>query len=52
MLSLSYYVLIASGRIVGFITFPKVLEQCGNANSLLQDLNTHTHTHNSYEVCI
>ena len=37
--SLSYYLPIAGGRIIGFIPFPRVLVLCENAISLVKDLN-------------
>ena len=36
-ISLSYYLPIARGRIIGFIPFPRVLVLCENAVSLVQD---------------
>ena len=43
--SLPYYLLIAGGRIIGSIPFPRVLVLCENAISQVQELNLCCHVH-------
>ena len=43
--SLSYYLPIAGGRIIGFTPFPKGISAMWNAISLVQDLNSYRRVH-------
>ena len=38
--SLSYYLLLTGGRIVGFIPYPKVIRAMWNENSIVPGLNS------------
>ena len=43
--SLPYHLPMAGGRIVGCLSFPRLLAQCKMLNNLIQDLNSGHHVH-------